>query len=255
MESAGIRVGHADPPRRFFDTDGNVLIGTIRCSNLARPDSQADGSLIVIDRSHAMEMWRAQRSSTGDWYASACVATDLTGPGFFDGYHGIRAGGMSAVGGLIRKEELQAENIPHVLAIAVQPTALNKNSPGPFIWPASWADGTTRPGSGYGVTGNLRMGSLLAIPPSVDITKLGLTGQGLALARTMQDYGAYICETGSGNVIYYAEPAAAAVAHRALAKALAKLTPYLMVVTNNTPGTVGGGGAPRRPPAPPISWR
>jgi hypothetical protein len=93
------------------------------------------------------------------------------------------------------------------------------------------------------------MGSLLAIPPSVNIGALGLSPQALAVARALQDYGAYITETGGGNVIYYAE----ANSHTTMTAAeLGSLTPYLRVVPNNSSNNVGGGGVPRAEMAPPF---
>ena len=203
-------------------------------------------------------MWRALRMvSEGDFYASAAVLTDLTGTGFFSGYHGTRAGGMSAVGGLIRRDELLNLNIPHALAVAMYPQALNRDAPNGqrFVWPASWADGKSGDnlGANYGTTGNLYMGSLLIIPANINISSLGLGDQGLAVAKALQDYGAYITDTSSGNIVYYAEAGSNNIIQSSLWKDVAKLTPYLRVVTNNTPATVSGGGVRRRPVAPPLS--
>jgi len=240
----------------FYDSDGNQLIASGRCPSNAAPDPSDDGSMIVINGAEAVEMWRAFRVvSGGDWYASAMTLTDLTGTGFYSSYHGTRAGGMSSVGGLIRRDELVNLNIPHALAIAMQPTALNRNTPSgkAWVWPASWADGVSSPGSSYSTNGNLYMGSLLAIPPSVNINSLGLGTQGLAVAKALQDYGAYITDTGGGNVIYFAEAAANSAIQSSLRNDLAKLTPHLRVVTNNTAASVGGGGTRRRPAAPPLS--
>ncbi len=247
-----------DPITRFYRNDTG-LIASMRAPSNAKPDAQADGSLIVVDATNtvfdhpvAVEMWRARRRG-GAWRASATALHDLTGQGFYRRYVGVRAGGMSALGGLIRKHELEQARIPHALAIAVSPKALNRNVPGTgnaWTWPASWADGATRPGAIYGTRGNLYMGSLLAIPPSVDIEGLGLSEQGLAVARALQDYGAYIVESGSGNIIFYAEPASADVVASKLVNDLRTLARYLRVISNNTPQAVGGGGKRRRDPAP-----
>ena len=243
----------SDPVRSFYR--GTTLIASgIHTPDSATPDSQSDGTLVVIDGTKAIEMWQASKRSDGNWTASQTVVTDLSGSNVYTGYHGIRAGGMSVLGGLIRTDELANLDIEHALAVAVDRSGLNKMVGGQavgFVWPASWADGTSTPGANYGTTGNLHMGSLLAIPPSVNINNLGLSAQGLALAKAMQNYGAYIVETGSTNIAYYAEPAAASVAERGLGSQLAKLTPYLQVVTNNGPNSVGGGGT-HLPAAPPI---
>jgi hypothetical protein len=107
------------------------------------------------------------------------------------------------------------------------------------------------------------MGSLLAIPPTVDITTLGITDpQALEVARALQDYGVYIVDTGGippDQIVIRIDPQAAAeIASRASFEAgLSLALRKLQVVTNShanglAPNTPGGGGAPRRPPAPPF---
>ena len=106
-----------------------------------------------------------------------------------------RAYGGSGIAGLIRQGEL-THGIPHALAAAIDPKAHNRNGPGgkAFVWPASSADGDSS--TAYGTTGNLFMGTLVAIPPSVDLGELGLRGPEMEIARALQDYGAYVVELG-----------------------------------------------------------
>jgi hypothetical protein len=229
----------------------------IHCPVGAMPDPQSDGAFHVIDPTHStvVECWAAHRSGE---IVNATVAVQWilkTEQGIWQPGHryatwlGARAYGGSAIAGIIRRSELVKGVIPHALGIAVHGNALNKNAPGgtTFVWPASSSDG----GGSYGSSGNLYMGSLLAIPPSVDLSTLGLSAQGMMIGKAMQDYGAIISDQGGGNVIYYVEPAASDVLSTG-AQELGKLTPYLRVVTNNTPATVGGGGSRRQPSAPPF---
>ena len=55
------------------------------------------------------------------------------------------------------------------------------------------------------------MGSLLAIPPDIDITQIGVGSSGPAfeIARALQDYGAYIVDSTVVNFVFQVEPAAA----------------------------------------------
>ncbi len=190
---------------------------------------------------------------------------------------GTTAAGASVIGGSIRKgESARIGGIQHALAALVHYRALNRNGPGghSYVWPANRSDDP----SGYGTSGNLFMGSLLAIPPTVDITKLGITNRyALEIVRAMQDYGIYIVDTSpwwefigevtdgiklkveqwnaaswDWNATMY--PAIAS-SHRAVLDDVKKALPYLMVVANNSPTTVGGGGTPRRPPASPYPPR
>jgi hypothetical protein len=244
-----------DPVRNFYWRESNELIARMRTPDAARPDQKSDGSLIIINEGHDadVEMWQAERLPNGDFEGSVTVKHNLRGTGFYDDYQGTRAGGMSALGGLMRRDELARGKIPHALAVAVNGSAMNRNAPGgnAFVWPASWADGGD--GSDYGTTGNLYMGSLLAIPPEVDLAALKLSPQGLAVAQALQDYGAYVVDQGSANIIYYAEQSASDVLATSAAE-LGKLTPLIRVVPNNGPFAVGGGGEPRRvaTPAPPL---
>lgn len=226
----------------------------------ARPDAQGDHHLLIIDPTHStvVELWRATRLANGNITATSGYVNDLEGAAtFYAGtqlnWHGIRASGISGLAGLIRRDELVAGYIPHALAIAVQPTALNYNAPGGAHWvfPASWSDNPGPQNRSYGTSGNLYMGSLLAIPPDVNVDALGLSAQGRAIAHALQDYGAYIVESGGGNVIYYAEPASSSILGTSGGE-LGRLTPYLRVVANNGPNAIGGGGTPRAPLAPPF---
>ena len=104
-----------------------------------------------------------------------------------------------------------------------------------------------------GDTGNVPMGTLVAIVPTVDVTKLGLSSpMGLAVAHALQDYGAYVVVSGGKNqlTLYAETPAQGMPQITDIKNDLAKMRRYLAAVLNNSPKSVGGGGKPRRPPAP-----
>jgi hypothetical protein len=123
----------------------------------AMPDAQSDHSMIVISPDHltVTEMWNASWQSASRIDAGVVYVNDTKGPGIYPSYHGARAYGGSALAGLIRQDELTSEYIPHALAIAVPPSALNKLTPGgqTYVWPANHSDGGT--GDGYSTTGNI----------------------------------------------------------------------------------------------------
>lgn len=218
----------------------------------ANPDPAGDGAMHVIEETHryVVEMWRARRVGNSKIVAAAAVRNDLTDSGVYETWHGARAYGGSAIGGLIRRHELERKSIPHALAIAVEGTALNRRARGgkSWVWPASASDG----GRFYSESGNLYMGSLLAIPANVDIESLGLSQQATAVGHALQDYGAYIVDKGGGNIIFYVEPAANEILAMT-ARELGALVAELMVVENNGPASIGGGGTPRCRSAPPLS--
>ncbi|MEJ2890345.1 hypothetical protein [Actinomycetospora aeridis] len=203
---------------------------------------------------------------------------DLYGPGI-DGSHG--GSGLSALGGSIRLGELRPgqEGPRHVIKVNVYgrgELARCSDSAGCSRWPARKGD---RAGpTNYGTVGDvrnpaMRMGALLALPPSVDIGAIGLTTEpGRQLAWTLQNYGAYIVDDTNGpQFALNAEVGPAGsmreqfrgdwgydlevdseVTDNPWAEDVKRIRPLLHVVDNNGPDSVGGGGTPRQPLLPPL---
>jgi hypothetical protein len=199
---------------------------------------------------------------------------DIKGPGYFGSHFGSL---MSTLGGSIRPGEINgADPIRHAIKLELSTDQLFKDAGNPansFRWPARNADGDTRE---YGVFNKsnsaLRMGSLLAIAPNVTETSLGLqTAQGKKILKVLQDYGAYIVDTSGGseykpNGGYPINIAAESSVvknefsfdgspsqNTAWFNDFKKMMAVIKVVDNNTPGSIGGGGTPRQPLAPPFS--
>jgi len=180
-----------------------------------------------------------------------------------DAQIGTRAYGGSGIAGTVRAGETTTPGgIRHVLAAIVHTKDLNRYGPGgkPYVWPATSAD----TGAFYGTTGNVYMGSLLAIPPGININALPLqTAQARELARALQDYGVYIVDThggAEGELRLVLHPNATpdvggwnSSLRTAIAADMRIVLELLQVVTNNSPTSVGGGGTPRRPLAPPFA--
>jgi hypothetical protein len=114
-------------------------------------------------------------------------------PGYFANPYGATATSLPLLGGLMRLEELKARRIDHALAIAVPNTAADT-----FMWPAQRGDGRT-----YGAAG-IPQGTRFRIKPSVDLSRLGLSPLGLAMATAAQKYGMVVRDT-SGAVVFYGE--------------------------------------------------
>ncbi|MFH1368382.1 MAG: discoidin domain-containing protein [Elusimicrobiota bacterium] len=218
----------------------------------ALPDRQADASFFVIEENHryVYEPCRSILDADGNYRCDDLVTNDLQGDNLFDTWHGSRGYGGSGIAGLIRKGELK-NGIRHSLAVGVRREALNKNTLNgkAYVWPASAADGGWE--TTYGNTGNMRMGSLLAIPPSVDIKTIGVgtSGPAYEVAKALQDYGAYIEDCINANMAFYVEPAAASELGN-LREKMGIIIRHLQVITNNSPESVNGGGTPRRESAP-----
>ncbi|BAZ21998.1 hypothetical protein NIES4073_28790 [Kalymmatonema gypsitolerans NIES-4073] len=196
----------------------------------------------------------------GVWFGEQ----DIYGDGI-DGGHG--GSGMSSIGGSIRKGELlNDEPIRHALKIVIWGKWLHYNSssstPG-RRWPARLAD-FNAPNQYHGSNPALVMGSLLAIPPESTAESLGLTSKaGKKIFEAMQNYGAYVVDDSGWDYNYLCLERSAEQEYEqvtghevhgdaALQADFAKIIGAVKVVDNNGPKSVGGGGTPRQPLAPPI---
>ncbi len=187
--------------------------------------------------------------------------------------NGRRASLIAPFAGLIRYPELSNGFIPHALAatigadmLACQPTSPEAyNFTGqafPQAWPAFGYDQQNIAGGALGAAsgglyknayGNIPMGSLLAIPKSLTLSPSlfqTCTGpndticQVYVVAVALQDYGAYVVDTGSNTYMtLMAELNDADVVRQNptyLANDLAHILHNLELVTNNSQTTVGG---------------
>jgi hypothetical protein len=219
-------------------------ISTYRIPLSAQPSGGTDSALFVIDETGRWvdETW--QMSGGGlTWTTSYHVRNDLHGSGWGSG--GVRAAAGSGIGGIIRQWEVDAGVIRHGLALSVAGFQL-KTGP---VWPATAEDGSAA--STY--RGQNPIGTFTALAPAVDVTTLGLSAEGVMLARALQDYGAYVVDQNGSSFVLKAEPSLeGSTALTNMRRDLATIRPHLRVVTNNTPTTVGGGGTPRAAPAPAL---
>ncbi len=237
---------------------------------------KADGRTLV--QTQPFTRCTAGGSGTSLTQASDFPEVDLHG----DGIRGSHGGsGLSAIGGSIRVGELRpgSKGPAHALKVAVDsPQVLFACTTASqcFRWPADRADG-----GAVGSYGRLRpsnssamkMGALLAIPASTNLSNLGLeTEPGKQLAWTLQNYGAYIDDsTGGPAVVINAEdgyhgsvitqfqndwgfPMEQRVnSNSPWSRDMQRLMTALYVVDNNSPTTIGGGGTPLQPLAAALS--
>lgn len=200
--------------------------------------SGTDGNLNVVDGQFVYEYWVVKKNADGNYTARYGVKTDLLGSGVGGG---IRAAQFSTNGGLIRKHELAERHIPHALVMALHESQLKKG----WVFPAISEDGQN---GGY--TGTIPMGSLFAIPPNVDLNSLGLSPEGLALGKSMQDYGVYVGDKASQVTLYASNDVQRdmpAEFNRMVNDFQKILRSKLQFVTNSTKNSIGGGGERRQP--------
>lgn len=245
----------------------------------ARIASGSDAHMHVItpDRLKVQEHFAVARQSSTAYTTTRRHEVSLTGMGIGP-QNGTRAYGGSALGGLIRRSDIDPAHpsytgaIRHPLAISLRSDQLYYNGVSEpdegfgsmygsdgyglkrgYVWPATEQDY----GSETGYTGAIPMGSYFAIPPGVTLASLGLaSAQALMVAKAAQDYGVYVTDR-AGATCFYMEDDGSAVGQSFFdaltgpsytAADLKLIFKALRVVTNNSAATPNGGavGAARR---------
>ena len=259
MHRPVLQAAATDPIRSIFAEGDPAPFATVRVSPEVVSFPPGAPGLILIDEASrfAIELVGVRVTDDGGLQARACFRYDLRGSGISAGAParlGQTPGGMPSLGGLIRAGELRG-GISHALSVAVPRAALNRYRP--FVWPAGGAPMIPQWLDGLGASGNVHLGTLLALPPTVDLATLGVGNAGPAyeIARALRDFGAYVTVTLEGSayagatsdLVFCTEAAAADEVPAGLGAQLAALARQLKVVANNAPDRVGGGGTPRRP--------
>src|SRR5260221_4760676 len=207
-----------------------------------------------------------------------------------DGIRGSHGGsGLSAIGGSVRLGELRplSQGPRHALKLGVYSardlykctTPDDSPTTGCYRWPAvNAAFGAER---SYGRVSNnnntaMKMGALLAIPASVNLATMGLeTDPARQLAWTLQNYGAYIDDSGTAPAFMFdaekgpdgaldsqfeadwgfplEERWRTDATRTPWARDMQRLMTALYVVDNNSSASIGCRGTPRQPLAPPLA--
>ncbi len=215
------------------------------------------------------------------WHGYNTENTHLYDDGIVGAHFGSK---LSSLGGSIRKGELTNDKpIRHALQLELDFRHLYRDPSDPknryqtFRWPALISDMASKPSPNYtGKNPALRMGSLMAIKPSITAKSLGLkTKPAKKILEALRNYGAYIVDTSGGNwknifqlaVDYKAVDEFRSVYGHNFSVNLGaskgkdwfndieKIWNNLVVVDNNSKNNVGGGGTPRVSKAiPPLRY-
>lgn len=190
----------------------------------ALPAEGTDGHLTVMsaDRSTIHEFFRYEQPGQANIYRR--IEASGTGVAEQAGQHiGTRAYGGSAVGGLLRQWELEQGVARHALAVSL---SLNFLKPG-FVPPATTEDENAA--ENYG--GDIPMGTLLALPPELDVDALLEQPLARLIAKTLQQYGAYVVDSGGTDaILFYAEPGFDVRAVRRSSRELDRIIPHLRML-------------------------
>ena len=210
-----------------------------------KPSPDTDGHLAIFQPDGwVLESLSAIRLANGDVVAGCNASyTDAKKGDGTGWWNGRRASSFPDYAGIIRKGEIASGRIPHAMVADLPAKLLTREA----VWPATTFDRN----SGYG--GKLPMGSLLAIPPDVDVTKLQLSPPALVVAHAAQDYGIYVGDRGGDGLTIVAEIGAPDTSWPGDWHDLQVIASHLQRVTNNDAKHIGGGGTPRVALAPPFA--
>lgn len=258
-----------DPVAGVQDWNDGRRSGSYRVPKTAAIAAGSDKHMHIVspDGRTLDEAWAVERRSATRYKVGRHERVDLAGSGIGPA-NGTRAYGGSALGGLIRSWEVDPTHpsftgrIDHAIAMALRSDQLRYTGGRPgydqrghglergYVWPATEQDF----GSSSRYRGHVPMGAYFAIPPSVNVMKLGLSRAGLVLARAFQDYGGYVTDSSGAAVLAFVEPSApqqftaGLIGPRWAAADLRTIRKHLRHVTNNTASTPNGGslGTARR---------
>jgi hypothetical protein len=155
----------------------------------AQPSSGSDGHIVVLDSAGAeLDAWTAQHGSDG-WSAGVRTVTSSQGSGL-ECDRGQTCGRPNAAGfalaaGIVRPEEIAQGHIDHALVITTPYTRA-----GYVACPALGTDGNSNDPAA------LPEGARLQLDPAVNVDGLGIPAWQKVLARALQQYGAYVVDTG-----------------------------------------------------------
>lgn len=163
----------------------------------ARPALGSDAHLAVIDPASGIEldMYKASYDAAADaWSAGSRYLTDPAGWGALCS-PGSRCGGavassLALMGGVVRPEEIAQGRIDHALVFTTPYTRKDL-----IACPAAWTDGV------YDDPAALPEGARIQLDPSFDIDAQSWPRWKKVIARALQEYGAYLVDTGGSLAV------------------------------------------------------
>jgi hypothetical protein len=167
----------------------NMNFGAVQIPSNAQPDTGGDGHLVVLQpNGNEMDMWIGQHTSSG-WTSGSRWLESSNGPAAncttAHGCGGADAANFALAAGVVRPEEIAQGHIDHALALVTPYTRQ-----GYVACPATSGDGQqTNPNS-------LPVGAHIQLDPSIDVARLNIPSWQKVIAVALQQYGAYVVDTG-----------------------------------------------------------
>ena len=160
----------------------------------ATPDPSSDAHLAILDTAEHCEydFYRARRTGE-EWVADWANVLSLDGPGIFRRGLSARGSGFGLAAGLIWPHELARGRIDHALIFSYPLTSVRG-----AVAPATETDGQSS------LSNAMVVGSRIQLDPALDLDELSLKPYERTIARALQEYGAFLADTGGRGVALYA---------------------------------------------------
>lgn len=231
-------------------------VASLRYAPSDIPGNTQNFALVAEDGKTLYDLTGARLNGT-DIIANQVVVADLTGSGMPGEYNAPTPSGMSDYAGSLCADDFNGP-INRVLGAVFHPSILAKKPDGnAHVWPATQTPNNYEARFGaLRESGNLHIGTLLAIPRDVDLATIGVgtSGPAYEMARAFQNYGLYLKNplfgSAQGPLLGMCGDLRSATLPRDFNQQLARVASHLKVVENNGPNSVGGGGTPSQPAAP-----
>lgn len=251
-----LRSRRDDPVGRIFENGMREPVATLPLP-LTRMTNEGAFAVISADGRTLYDILGGRVVGL-DIRARQVAVADLLGSGVPPDYIATTSSGLSTYAGSLSAAEF-TRPIRRALGAVVDPSIISRRADGSAsVWPARRV-----PGESFTEGGNIHIGSLLAIPPEVEIREIGVGTEGPLheLAAAMQNYGVYVKDPHYGGArspvnrderapLLFCGDLGDVNLPRDFQRKLALITRHLKVVGNNTPSAVGGGGRRALPQAP-----
>jgi len=244
------------PSLHLYRRNDPTPVASVRIAPSDIPGATQNFALVAEDGKTLYDLTGARLNGT-DIVANQIVVADLTGSGMPGEYNAPTPSGMSDYAGSLCADDFNGP-IRRVMGAVFHPSILAKNLDGnAHVWPATHTPPNYEARFGaLRETGNLHIGTLLAIPRDVDLATIGVgtSGPAYEMARSFQNYGLYLKNplfgSALGPQLGMCGDLRSANLPPDFNRQLARVASYLKVVENNGPNSVGGGGTPSQPAAP-----
>jgi hypothetical protein len=161
----------------------------------AQTSTGPDGHLAVLQPNGTeLDMWAGQHTSNG-WSAGERWTTSQTGSAadctVVHTCGGADAANFALAAGVVRPQEIAQGHIDHALAITIPDTMQ-----GYIACPATNGDGT------HTNSGAIPEGAHVQLNPNINVQALNIPAWQKVIATALQQYGAYVTDTGGSIGIY-----------------------------------------------------